>query len=269
MCSFRPRSQKWSGVAKSKSTPRAAAISRCLANSWPWSAVPVYPRSRIGAIRRTMASVTAAAVFPSAPISPMNFEARSPQEIKAPRGIPPMIRSSFPSPIRPLASPIRRAFGDVHPTGKMTASRRSPDPPVRLLPAAAQAPVKVSPRLSVRSHRWVDPFPAGHHLPGLLKPARDGFRAPACPQPLLRHRPALGGHLPRHSRGGPTSARRLALGWLISIPALPAVAGRLPRHRGGIPFELAGDLAFRQTPMQQGMNLASFAMGQGDGRRKA
>ncbi len=44
---------------------------------------------------------------------------------------------------------------------------------------------------------------------------------------------------------------------------LSVVARCLPGDHGGIPSERAGDLAFRQTSMQPGVNLASFEMGQG------
>ncbi len=216
-----------------------------------------------------MASVTAAAVFPSTPISTRYFEARSPQEIQAPRGIPPMIRSSSQSPTRPLASPIRRALGDVHPTGNMTASRVSPFPPVRLLPAAPQAPVKVPTRLSVRSHRWVDPFPPGHHLPWLLKPTRDGFRTPAFPQPVLDHHPAIRRHLPGHGRGFPTPTRRLPLGLLVTVPPLPAMAGQFPGNRADVPPEMRGHRSLGSTGETGARKWAIFPGGSGGGRQSA
>ncbi len=169
-----------------------------------------------------------------------------------------MIVSSFQSPVPDPALGLhdRRSFGHVQPIRKMTPSRVS-------------APRQFSCFLRHRKCRYKSPpahagrfTPSPPSSPLLPRPARDLFRAPSGLQPVLDHRLALGSHLPRHGGCGPAPGRRLPLGGLTSIAPLPAVARRLPSHRGGVPFELAGDLAFRQTPMQPGVNLASFVMGQ-------
>ena len=54
----------------------------------------------------------------------------------------------------------------------------------------------------------------------------------------------------------------IALGLLVPVTALPAVPRYLSGDGPRVPSELNGYLSLRQTPIQQDVNLASFAIGQ-------
>ncbi len=134
--------------------------------------------------------------------------------------------------------------------------------PVRLLAPTSQVPVPRPSGLPIGPHIRVAPLLARHHLALLPVPARDRFRAPACPQPVLDRCPALRGHLPRHRRRFLTTGRGLAISLLVPVAALPTVARGLARDRRRIPSEIAGHLPVRKPPVQPGVNLASFGRGQ-------
>ena len=63
VCSFRPRSQEWYGVAKKNPAPSARATQACPANSLPLSAVIVWTRAASGSSISSSAAPTAAAVL--------------------------------------------------------------------------------------------------------------------------------------------------------------------------------------------------------------